>query len=1065
MANSKKRCTEALNALKDGRGVATPYSEEDEDDDGGIDKQEESAKAAGKGKKRTRSTDKKKKKGEVGAVSFDLNDGYAIIAENAMKIRDVHLIMAATQAINVLIAYLKSHKGGDEAGNEDTNKHTALILAALSHHLMTSLVNDKSLLESITKSSQYSSSHSSSMLSSFGAVASLSSTWGSIREEDAAMEGNEAPTLARERKNETEISDAMHQKLERKRKRTVAYAKAVAGRAMTSCVVGAIHAMETLGGMKFQERGAKLNEGDDINVNEKAEYNLLRRGVWTCLLALETSFQLNNRPKLLMTSSTSVSSLESSSGMSYSHGVDFDGMMSVAMGSSSEGVATNPTTWMHTHTMMGGNTVAMWNGLVQRIMIDYKLGFHMQHDGLNHDLEKENLLLTNMCHEVASNVFSDEEDCKFVSVVLQQNFDGDSLSLPGGGPPAKKIKKGSKSKKARKSVSTDHDLSELSALLALRIENHIFFDCHVSVRRWSSLAFGWLCCGQTRFLETCMDMLTRKTSWMEIMEMAPIESNSAIIRDIPKTKKNKKKKESKAKITSLSPVDTVSSSNECYQGIRGDLALVLFVSCMVDLISSGGSSPSNSGWIDDYVKAITDNQNTVDPSIQSHSASSQQADPADEHSKRRSTRTSSKASSAKSNKRTAVVEPQRSLKGCKKSIRGSDARSNISDETAFLTKLLIEAHCESLNASFRDHLLELESSSTLANVDFGARKLLVNDDDSYRDSMSNRRHNSEEPVNSIPFYPFIHRTLETLGRSAASTLFVPSSGVKSRIQAIGGAIALSQFIARYRRAEDGDGVVVLDAKLISLAVSQLSDSLKGLVKQNNPTGENSVNDGECNDTALNDFSSMYSLNTPLSIERLERKVLDADSRAIDSAISFGGAFSPSNANQQSAVCTEILSCYIRAHVQHTPSNTAHILGMQSFLGSLLHIIRMCYDFPSEEQNTSDVKTKKKKRKTSSESCSLLSLHQAPTKTMTRCVLAADALNFLRLCFVKTRSASLTMEAKCMKAFLRKVEILTTKWIREFVDLGYVLQDKVRANLEAFINLIDILTINLGAIDS
>ena len=556
-----------------------------------------------------------------------------------------------------------------------------------------------------------------------------------------------------------------------------------------------------------------------------------------------------------------------------------------------------------------------------------------------------------------------------------------------------------------------------------------------------------------------MDMLTRKEGWIEIMGMAPIESNSAIITDMPKAPK-KKKKDPKSKVASLSSVDTVSSSSDYYQGIRGDLALVLFISCMVDLISSGGSSPSNSGWIDDYVNAITDNQNTVVPSAQSHSASTQQADTADEHSKRRSSRTSSKASSSKSSKRTAAAESQRSPK---KSTRGSDARPNISDETAFLTKLLVEAHYESLNASFREHLLELESSSTVANLDFSARKLLVNDDDSYRDSMSHRRHNAEDLVNSIPFYPFIHRTIETLGRTAASTSFVLSSGVKSRIQAIGGAIALSQFINQYRRAEEGDEVVVMDAKLISLAVSQLSDSFNGLVKQINPTSENNVDEGACNDTALDDFSSMYSLNTPIGIERLERKVSDTDQRAIDS-VSFGGAFLLSNANQQS-VGAEILSCYIRAHVHGTPANTAHILGMESFFSSLLCVIHVCYNFPSEVQNASDVKTKKKKRKASSESSSLVNLHQAPSKTMTRCVLAADALNFLRLCLVKTRSASLTMEANCLKAFLRKEEILTTKWIRDFVDLGYVLQDKVRSNVQVFVNLIAPLTINLGINDS
>ena len=105
---------------------------------------------------------------------------------------DAHLIMAVTQAINVLLSFLKEEKknvtssstedGGaakkpaakkkkgqpekqpeeDTSENNEAMKQAAIILISLSHPLLTTLVNDRTMLETITKASRTTSSGGSS---------------------------------------------------------------------------------------------------------------------------------------------------------------------------------------------------------------------------------------------------------------------------------------------------------------------------------------------------------------------------------------------------------------------------------------------------------------------------------------------------------------------------------------------------------------------------------------------------------------------------------------------------------------------------------------------------------------------------------------------------------------------------------------------------------------------------------------------------------------------------------------------------------------------------------------
>lgn len=570
-----------------------------------------------------------------------------------------------------------------------------------------------------------------------------------------------------------------------------------------------------------------------------------------------------------------------------------------------------------------------------------------------------------------------------------------------------------------------------------------------------------------------MTMLTRKEGWKEVLEIPPTESEEGAeaLTVAEVAPKKKKKKES----TVTKDVNVQPAKEESADGLRGDLALVIFVSCMVDLISTGGISPSNTGWMDEYVKMITDA-----PDIEEQFPNSKPAaeptpkaddDKSEEGPVRRSSRKRSKKATAKAIERAADAEDvsRTSPKAGKKS--SSWVRPNVTDEVAYLTKLLIEAHTSCLQDCFQQHLVDTNSASALKNMEAEMRRLVVNDDDSYRDSLSYRRNDSKELVNSIPFYPFMHRTLETLGRTASSSSFVSTTGTKSRILAIGGAIALGDFANQFERVQhNAEEIVVMDAKLLSLAVCQLAETFTGFAKHFLATKKDSNNGGSSNKEALsencgeNAFAEVlkkYRLNEPLVIQRVTR-ITDLDPRAVDAAVTYGGVF-PRQGDATSggddsgdlwmrtdpSIHAEVIACFIRAQLGSSSSEDVNLSAIESFNKSLLSILHMCYEFSSGKQNrksdTKQASSKKKKRKVSAASSSV-GQNDADVKTVTRCVLAADTLNFMRKCLASNPewkdSSALTkgMEFLCIRALFGRD--FSTELIKEFVNLGYLLQDKL-----------------------
>ena len=78
--------------------------------------------------------------------------------------------------------------------------------------------------------------------------------------------------------------------------------------------------------------------------------------------------------------------------------------------------------------------------------------------------------------------------------------------------------------------------------------------------------------------------------------------------------------------------------------------------------------------------------------------------------------------------------------------------------------------------------------------------VLVNDDDSFHGSTSpSRRRITSSAAGRMRYYSFMHRTMETPGRTTASSSFFASANGKSCIMVIRSAVALSNFLKGYEQ--------------------------------------------------------------------------------------------------------------------------------------------------------------------------------------------------------------------------------------------------------------------------
>jgi len=271
---------------------------------------------------------------------------------------------------------------------------------------------------------------------------------------------------------------------------------------------------------------------------------------------------------------------------------------------------------------------------------------------------------------------------------------------------------------------------------------------------------------------------------------------------------------------------------------------------------------------------------------------------------RRSARTRSKAAAAKKSEQEKMPVNTKAVTKKSPSCKGVWFRPDVQNDTAVLTKYLVESHTRSLKKIFRKLLnrdnTDLPSSGPSAVSGF----FFINDDVVSHHGVS---------ICDMTFYPFLHRTLETLGRTAASSSSFSSSEAKSRTMAIGAAIFLSTLSRDFREYNSAsDGIVVLDAKLCSLAIMQLSDCLGSVICSAKTNGTLTTPSSGVTSKLVklpDDILNWYQLNVPLEIEAKNENIggtgidFSTVSGSLHGAISCegGNANSPTGITESSVV--------------------------------------------------------------------------------------------------------------------------------------------------------------------
>ena len=948
---------------------------------------------------------KKKKQKGVTATPVDPLGGHDDVplksdVDDTLGRNEAHLIMAVTQAINVI---LSSNKVSDSTvfstatpkdlvdfdGNYNISE--AIILAALSSHLIKVLMINRPLFETITKASRGGGSshsiHSNDTTSAVGGT--------SMMDVDTDIPSSRSSPS----RGGTSSSVPPNSPEKNKKNIMMSYAKAVVGRALTSAVMGALWSLEMLGSFELSTQDSVSNLKDDGSSSSdetKMQLSMIRSAMWSSLLALESLFQLTPNPKLLLHSSAT-----SSFG-----GSDSDDYLS----STSLGSVTSYSSrlWSgHAHSMMSKETIDMWSGIMNRIYVEGdQLCFTLEGTSFSSADGGRNNYLCQACQDVTDSLFASENDSRLIAVVMGEIEKADSPS-PSKPPPSKKARKSSssRSKKTKQPPEESNVIAELSALLRGRVENHVMFDCHVSVRRWAVLAFAWLCKGQKRLLGTCITLMMRDESWYEVMELPPLETQSAV-EDTAATTSKKKSKKKDTKKRSLSTTMPSSGQGE---GVPGNLSLLAFICCMIDMIydagSTAGITPPSTGWMDEYVKAIM--VSTVS-AASSPSAATAVSSTAGKKATTKSTkppaRRSSRSKTASKKAATEKPSPKSSPRGSKRSPGGGKSvwiRPDISMDTLELAKNLTAFHTQVLQDTYSK---ELRLSSP--NASHEMRRLFVNVDVT----------EGSDGENTIRFYPYMHRTLETLGRAASTNSSFASFEGKARVLAMGSAIALGCFEQKFCLfdADMSSNVIVLDAKMLSFAVNEIY---------------------KCLGTVSVTKSSELIGDISIPAAALTEYMLDEPIRAGESKKKLNQTFQSSSSHSSA----ETLATFIRA--QLSSQVTCHRDGMEAFLKCLFHITRLCYDWIDEKQQTKSSKSKKSKKKKTS------SFNHLAQRYPNVAFLASDVVKTLGSCLSRcNRPNDASTDALLYIRSLFRT-FVSSQQVLDFVNLGGDLSRMINVNLQ------------------
>lgn len=165
-----------------------------------------------------------------------------------------------------------------------------------------------------------------------------------------------------------------------------------------------------------------------------------------------------------------------------------------------------------------------------------------------------------------------------------------SLVDVNGPPVVEKGKRGGRRSSATKKSSVLAD--SFALMMESSPANSTAIDGRISVRRWASMAFVWLCQGQSRGMDAVVSLLENEEAWSTILD-CPARS---IEMETPTKKKGGKGKKKTAEVKIVELIR-----------VPGTVAVTTLAARLLDLIcvsGSNGGARSPTGGMDTYVAAI-----------------------------------------------------------------------------------------------------------------------------------------------------------------------------------------------------------------------------------------------------------------------------------------------------------------------------------------------------------------------------------------------------------------------------------------------------------------------------
>lgn len=489
----------------------------------------------------------------------------------------------------------------------------------------------------------------------------------------------------------------------------------------------------------------------------------------------------------------------------------------------------------------------------------------------------------------------------------------------------------SSSKRARKQkVSKTSTQMSKETLPEAFPESLITFDGRISVRRWGSTSFTWLCKGQYTALEVANKILS-DYRWTQILQ-SPSSSIPTRINNTPKRLISQRRTRQGTKNKNKADATQIHNMNTSKTGpsIPGNVACIALACRLIDLVDETGTScgvRAPTGGIDIYAGIIF---GIISPehitTWMTSSASKSQASSKSGKGSSRVGRT--RRSMSVTNDESFAVSFSSSISANKFVWMRPDIRTI----AAVVINQLITAHTKCLeeNYSERNLLLNLEGNSG-------------------KDTSVKTK---------VNFYPDLLRILDSLARSAASSIinsaYVDSSDGISRLSYISYATILSQI-------QEGKN---LDAKLIGRVINKLEKTILDIFSATTGSeGGLKLTLTDKNNSG-NDFCDFLDATRLAHMIRPDHKNDDEEKDKEDGSVkfcSYGGVFGhgqTQDKNESSARLKEeeMFIFFLRAMLTsndvqgHDKKNLYELLQelSSSFLTKLFFILKLCYS--SEEKS-------------------------------------------------------------------------------------------------------------------